>query len=493
MFYIGYDIGSSFVKIALIDSKNNKKVSVISEPQEEMQIISSKPNWAEQDPEIWWKHLCNGTHRILAENGIDAKKILAVGISYQMHGLVLVDSRGKLLRNSIIWCDSRAVEIGEKAFNELGESHCKEYLYNSPANFTASKLKWVMENEPEIYKKIYKFMLPGDFIALMFSGTIQSTPSGLSEGILWDFKNKSIANSVLEKYKISNKLVPEIVPTFSVQALVNGNGAESSGLAVGTKITYRAGDQPNNALALAVLNPGQVAATGGTSGVVYGVTKSKNIKEMTRINSFAHVTYNNNNQILGKLLNINGAGIQYSWLKKILRIDSYELMNEMSEEIPIGSDNLQVFPFGNGSERIFENKILDSNFKNINFNIHSPGHMCRATLEGIAFSFNYGIDILKNDGLEINVLKVGNDNLFKSKVFTKTLACLIDSPIERYNTTGAVGSARASSVDENSINDLSDKISNQDFVDSTISENRDLYLKAYINWKKNLEILIKNK
>ena len=336
-------------------------------------------------------------------------------------------------------------------------------------------------------------MLPGDFIALMFSGTIQSTPSGLSEGILWDFKNKSIANSVLEKYKISNKLVPEIVPTFSVQALVNENGAESSGLAIGTKITYRAGDQPNNALALAVLNPGQVAATGGTSGVVYGVTKSKNIKEMTRINSFAHVTYNNNNQILGKLLNINGAGIQYSWLKKILRIDSYELMNEMSEEIPIGSDNLQVFPFGNGSERIFENKILDSNFKNINFNIHSPGHMCRATLEGIAFSFNYGIDILKNDGLEINVLKVGNDNLFKSKVFTKTLACLIDSPIERYNTTGAVGSARASSVDENSINDLSDKISNQDFVDSTISENRDLYLKAYINWKKNLEILIKNK
>ena len=128
MFYIGYDIGSSFVKIALIDSKNNKKVSVISEPQEEMQIISSKPNWAEQDPETWWKHLCNGTHRILAENGIDAKKILAVGISYQMHGLVLVDSRGKLLRNSIIWCDSRAVDIGEKAADEIGKEKFGKHL-----------------------------------------------------------------------------------------------------------------------------------------------------------------------------------------------------------------------------------------------------------------------------------------------------------------------------------------------------------------------------
>tara|TARA_A200000113_G_C8851819_1_gene350479 strand:- start:23 stop:1504 length:1482 start_codon:yes stop_codon:yes gene_type:complete len=493
MYSIGFDIGSSSVKAALVEKDTGKVISVVKKPDDEMTIKSLNNGWAEQDPFLWWEYVCQSSKELIKKTGANPNDILTIGIAYQMHGLVIVDENLKPLRDSIIWCDSRAVEIGEKAFNELGESHCKEYLYNSPANFTASKLKWVMENEPEIYKKIYKFMLPGDFIALMFSGTIQSTPSGLSEGILWDFKNKSIANSVLEKYKISNKLVPEIVPTFSVQALVNGNGAESSGLAVGTKITYRAGDQPNNALALAVLNPGQVAATGGTSGVVYGVTKSKDIKEMTRINSFAHVTYNNNNQILGKLLNINGAGIQYSWLKKILRIDSYELMNEMSEEIPIGSDNLQVFPFGNGSERIFENKILDSNFKNINFNIHSPGHMCRATLEGIAFSFNYGIDILKNDGLEINVLKVGNDNLFKSKVFTKTLACLIDSPIERYNTTGAVGSARASSVDENSINDLSDKISNQDFVDSTISENRDLYLKAYINWKKNLEILIKNK
>ena len=291
MYSIGFDIGSSSVKAALVEKDTGKVISVVKKPDDEMTIKSLNNGWAEQDPFLWWEYVCQSSKELIKKTGANPNDILTIGIAYQMHGLVIVDENLKPLRDSIIWCDSRAVEIGEKAFNELGESHCKEYLYNSPANFTASKLKWVMENEPEIYKKIYKFMLPGDFIALMFSGTIQSTPSGLSEGILWDFKNQSIANSVLEKYKISNKLVPEIVPTFSVQALVNENGAKSSGLAVGTKITYRAGDQPNNALALAVLNPGQVAATGGTSGVVYGVTKSKNIKEMTRINSFAHVTY----------------------------------------------------------------------------------------------------------------------------------------------------------------------------------------------------------
>jgi len=493
MYSIGFDIGSSSIKAALVEQSSGKVISVVKQPETEMKINSIKNGWAEQDPILWWEYICKVTKELISSTKVDVEEIKTIGIAYQMHGLVIVDKELKPLRDAIIWCDSRAVEIGNKAFLQLGEGHCKNHLFNSPANFTASKLRWVKENEPKIFEKIYKFMLPGDFIALMFSGKIQTTPSGLSEGILWDFKNKTKATSLLNNYGIPDSYLPEIVSTFSDQASVNKHGAIQSGLAVGTKITYRAGDQPNNALALNVLNPGQVAATGGTSGVVYGVAKGDFVKEMTRINTFAHVTYTEQNPLLGKLLNINGAGIQYSWLKKTLGISSYNKMNQMSETIPVGSEELLVFPFGNGSERIFENKILNTHFKNIKLNIHSSAHMCRATLEGIAFSFNYGIEILKNDGIEIKVLRVGNDNLFRSQVFTETLATLINAPIERYNTTGAVGAARASSVTEKTISKLSKIISSQDFVDS-ISSNKDREpcQEAYNNWKNNLENLIKN-
>ncbi len=494
MYSIGFDIGSSSVKAYLVEYKSGKVLMGNKYPQEEMKINSINKGWAEQDPLLWWQYVCKASKDLLLKSKVNPIEIKTIGIAYQMHGLVIVDKNSNPLRNSIIWCDSRAVDIGEKAFIELGKEYCKEYLFNSPANFTASKLRWVKENEPKIFKKIYKFMLPGDFVALKFSGKISSTSSGLSEGIFWDFKNKSISEDLLKYYAIPKTMVPHLVPTFGNQSMVDEKGSEESGLAVGTKITYRAGDQPNNALSLSVLKPGQVAATGGTSGVVYGVTNGKFVKEMTRINTFAHVSYTNKEPLVGKLLNINGAGIQYSWLKKTLGIKSYDKMNEMSEKVPIGSEELLVYPFGNGAERIFENKILNTHFKNINLNIHTPSHMCRATLEGIAFSFYYGIEILKNDEIDIKVLRVGNDNLFRSQVFIETLASLINAPIERYNTTGAVGAARASSVSEETMSELAEKISSQDFVDSVSSANdRKPYIEAYNKWKNILNNLILKK
>ncbi|WP_010179489.1 xylulokinase [Aquimarina agarilytica] len=488
MYSIGYDIGSSSIKAALVDHKTGHCLDIIQEPKNEMHITALQNGWAEQDPELWFEHVCNATKRLLTKNGILPNQITSIGIAYQMHGLVLVDQKGNLLRPAIIWCDSRAVAIGKQAFETLGTNYCKESLLNSPGNFTASKLKWVKENEPEIFKQIHKFMLPGDYIAFRLSGEINTTISGLSEGVIWDYKTHSISKTLLKHYGIPETLIPTIVSTFGTQATINNKGAQSTGLAVGTKIAYRAGDQPNNALALNVLHPGEVAATGGTSGVVYAITDNLKNNEYERINNFAHVNHTFDNPRIGKLLCVNGAGILYRWVKENFDVSCYNEMNSLAEKIPIGSNELLIFPFGNGAERMLKNKHIGAHFINIDLNRHHKAHFCRAALEGIAFAFVYGIDIMKNDHTPIKVLKAGNDNLFQSEIFSTSIATLINTDIELYNTTGAIGAARAATFiksNKNSMDTLSNK---NDFVKKYTpkKELKTQLTHAYNTWKKEL-------
>tara|TARA_R110001583_G_scaffold50987_2_gene159126 strand:+ start:2496 stop:3980 length:1485 start_codon:yes stop_codon:yes gene_type:complete len=494
MYYIGFDLGSSSIKAALVEISTGKSLGVVQEPETEMSMLAIKNGWAEQKPEEWWQYICKAIERLKKTYNISRTQIKGIGIAYQMHGLVVVDKDGKPLRKSIIWCDSRAVEIGRKGFAAIGEEKCTSHLLNSPANFTASKLKWVKENEPEIYKNIYKFMLPGDYIAYKFSDIINTTISGLSEGIFWDFKNDNVADFLLESYGIDASLVPDIVPTFGVQSVVSEKGEQESGLAAGTPIFYRAGDQPNNALALNVFNPGEVAATGGTSGVVYAVTENLSGKESTRVNNFAHVNYTKSNPRIGKLLNINGAGIQYRWLLNNLAVNSYEEMNNLASEIPVGADGVCMLPFGNGAERMLNNLEIGTRLVNVNLNNHHKGHLCRAALEGIAFSFVYGMEILKSDGIDINVMRAGNDNLFRSEIFANTVATLIEQEIEIYNTTGAIGAARASGLHKGDFKNYGKLIMDNDHVMTFMPfKDKEPYLKAYQNWKKELELILSTK
>ncbi|NRT16317.1 xylulokinase [Flavobacterium sp. 28A] len=491
MYYIGFDIGSSSVKAAIVEIATGKSIGVVQEPETEMEMLALKNGWAEQKPEEWWMHCCNAVAKLKKKYAISRTQIKGIGISYQMHGLVLVDKNGAPLRKSIIWCDSRAVEIGNEAFNTIGEDKCVAHLLNSPANFTASKLKWVKENEPDIYSQVYKFMLPGDYIAYKFSNVINTTISGLSEGIMWDFKKDTVADFLLEYYGIDPSLVPDIVDTFGLQSTVDDKGELESGLAAGTPIFYRAGDQPNNALSLNVFNPGEVAATGGTSGVVYAVTDNLSGKESTRVNNFAHVNYTKNNPRIGKLLNINGAGIQYRWLLNNLAVSSYEEMNTLASEVAVGSDGVCMLPFGNGAERMLNNKDIGTRLVNINLNNHNKAHVCRAALEGIAFSFVYGMDILKADGSEVNVMRAGNDNLFRSEIFSNTVATLIGHEIEIYNTTGAIGAARASGLHEGNFEKYGKLIMENDHVMTYMPfKDKAPYLTAYELWKKELELII---
>lgn len=494
MYYLGIDLGSSSVKVALVDEKSGKSIYVLHEPSEEMPIIALQSDWAEQNPDNWWVYICTGIKRIIKESHIDASHITGIGISYQMHGLVVVDRQGKPLRNAIIWCDSRAIHIGDEAFSSLGSEKCMTHLLNSPGNFTASKLKWVKENEPEVYEKIYKYMLPGDYIAYKLTGEINTTTNGLSEGILWDYKENKVANWLLEYYGINTDLTPDIVDNFTIQGVTTNQSSKDTGLPKGIPVSYRAGDQPNNAMALNIFKHGEVAATGGTSGVIYAVTNNLKSREPSRINHFAHVNYKKENPTVGKLLCINGAGIQYRWLRNHSVDNSYENMNRKASKIPVGSDGVSLIPFGNGAERMFDNKNIGTHFCNVNLNKHSHGHLYRAALEGIAFSFVYGMQILENDHAVIDVIRAGNDNLFRSEIFSNTVATLIGHEIEIYNTTGAVGAARAASLLGSDFKKFGDKITSNDHVMTYMPlANKLEYQAAYNKWKHELENILKIK
>ena len=450
MYLLGYDIGSSSVKASLVDAETGKTVASDFYPKTEAEIIALRPGWAEQRPQQWWDCLKEVTASVLAASKANGKDVAAIGISYQMHGLVMVDKDRQPLRPAIIWCDSRGVPYGEKAFNELGEEKCLPTLLNSPGNFTATKLKWVKENEPETFEKIYKIMLPGDYIAMRLTDRICTTVSGLSEMMLWDFKNNAPAAFLLDYLGFPADILPEIVGTFAIQGRVTAEAAAELGLAEGTPVSYRAGDQPNNALSLNVFNPGEVASTAGTSGVVYGVLGEVNYDPQSRVNTFAHVNHEADATRLGVLLCINGTGILNSWSKRNLAPDaiSYPGMNDLAAQSPIGAKGVSIIPFGNGAERVLRNKEINASIHGVNFLTHDRNHLLRAVQEGIVFSFMYGMEIMEQMGMELKKIHAGHANMFLSPIFRNTVAGVSGAVIELYDTDGSVGAAKGAGSEE---------------------------------------------
>ncbi len=491
MYLLGYDVGSSSVKASLINAESGRSVASAFYPKKEMKISAPKPGWAEQDPDQWWSNLMLATNDVMQSAEIDPSSIKSIGIAYQMHGLVLVDKDYNLLRSSIIWCDSRAVSHGDHAMDKIGQDRCLSHLLNSPGNFTASKLSWVIMNEPEIYEKAYKFMLPGDYIAMKLTGEINTTISGLSEGIMWDFQENSLADFLLEYYGIHQHLVPDIVPSFSEQGRLSSAAAEELGLVPGIKIAYRSGDQPNNAFSLNVLNPGEIAATAGTSGVVYGVSDEVKYDPLSRVNTFAHVNHSPELNRLGVLLCINGTGIQYSWLREHLaqREMNYPALNDLAMKAPIGSDGLVMLPFGNGAERMLGNKDVGATVKNINFNIHNSAHLVRAAQEGVAFSMHYGMEILKEIGINPTVIRAGWANMFLSKIFRETLAEISGATIELYDTDGSIGAAKGAGIGSGIFGSFEEAFENLNrrMVIEPSNNESEKYKEAYQQWKAILD------
>lgn len=491
MYTLGVDVGSSSVKASLVNVETGKCVATTFFPKTEAKIIAVNPGWAEQDPESWWENLKLSVQTIMKESGANPAEVKAIGISYQMHGLVCVDKHKNVLRPSIIWCDSRAVPYGDKAFKTLGAEKCLSHLLNSPGNFTASKLAWVKENEPATYEKISKIMLPGDYIAMKMTDEICTTVSGLSEGMMWDFKENKLATFLLDYYGIDQSFIPEIKPTFSDQGHLSAKAAAELGLKEGTPVTYRGGDQPNNALSLNVLNPGEIAATAGTSGVVYGVNGEANYDPQSRVNSFAHVNHTTDQTRIGVLLCVNGTGILNSWVKRNIAPDgiSYNEMNDLAAKAPIGSAGLSVLPFGNGAERMLGNREINCSIRGLNFNVHSKHHIVRAAQEGIVFSFKYGIDIMESMGMKVNKIHAGHANMFLSPIFRDTLAGVTGATIELYDTDGSVGAAKGAGMGAGIYKNNTEAFASLEKL-AVIEPNksaRQEYADAYAKWKYRLE------
>ncbi len=492
---MGYDIGSSSVKATLMDAQTGRVVGSATCPKQEMDIMAAQSGWAEQQPETWWQHCVDATAEIKAATGFVPSDVKAIGISYQMHGLVTVDAGGQVLRPAIIWCDSRAVEIGQAAATAIGEEACLKNLLNLPGNFTASKLKWVKDNEPDLYAKIHKIMLPGDYIAFKMSGDIQTTASGLSEGILWDYQKQAVADLLLDHYGIDPELIADQVPTFGRQAELSAAAAQELGLTAGTVIAYRGGDQPNNALSLNVLEPGEVAATAGTSGVVYGVSDKEDYDPQSRVNTFVHVNHQPKAPRYGVLLCLNGTGILNSWLKHNVADGlDYPEMNQLAQSVPVGAAGLSILPYGNGAERTLQNRNIGSQICGLNFNIHSKAHVLRAAQEGIAFALRYGLDIMGQVGVKANTVRAGKANMFLSPLFGQAFATLSGATVELYNTDGSQGAARGAGLGAGIYSSPKEAFVGLDCQQTIVpdSANAAAYREAYERWLDVLQQQLPN-
>ena len=487
MYLLGYDIGSSSVKASLVDAQTGKCMASAFYPKQEAPIIAKQPGWAEQDPSMWLGNLKLATADILHQSQVDVHDIKAIGISYQMHGLVCVDREMNVLRPSIIWCDSRAVPYGNKAYSSLGEKFCLEHLLNSPGNFTAAKLAWVKENEPEVFWRIWKVMLPGDYIAMRLTGNVCTTVSGLSEGIFWDFQKNAPCQELLDTFGFDASVLAPVKPTFGIQGTLTREAAEALGLAEGTPVTYRAGDQPNNALSLNVFNPGEIASTAGTSGVVYGVIGQVTHDPLSRVNCFAHVNHTAQDPRLGVLLCINGTGILNYWMRRNVAPDcSYPQMDQLAEEIPIGCDGVSILPFGNGVERMLQNRESACNVHGIQFTRHDRRHLLRAAQEGIVFSFQYGIEIMEQMGLKVDKIHAGLANMFQSKIFRDTLSGVSGATIELFNTDGSVGAAKGAGLGAGIYRTPQEAFSTLERLATITPDHQSEYREAYERWKSHL-------
>lgn len=499
MYSLGIDLGSSSIKVSLLDIEKGVSAGTATYPEQELMISSPFKDWAEQDPELWWDCFVKAYYQLIKNSGIESTQIACIGISYQMHGLVTVDKNLQPVRPAIIWCDSRAISIGNKANKALGVVFCQQHLLNSPGNFTASKLRWMKENEPENYNKVYKVMLPGDYFALKLSGETTTTASGLSEGVFWDFESHSIAKELLEYYEIDASLLSSVKPSFGLQCTVSQAMAQELGINSGVPVSYRAGDQPNNAFSLNVTEPGEVAATAGTSGVIYSVTDKPLKDTKSRVNTFLDVNTNDEQKRYGILLCINGTGILNSWLKRYMAkmaktgVD-YEEMNKLAATVPVGSEGVQIFPFGNGGERVLENKILNASFHNIDFNRHTDSHLFRAAQEGIVFALKYGFEVISEMGADSKVVKAGLSNMFLSPVFQEAFVNTIGAELELYETNGAEGAARGAALGANIYKSKNEAFEGLKIVKrlSPTKELTEKYTEAYSNWHKHLKNLLNN-
>ncbi|MFA7672464.1 MAG: xylulokinase [Clostridia bacterium] len=409
-YLLGIDIGTSATKTVLFSIKGE----AIASASYEYPLYQPYPGWAEQDPKDWWDAVCETCKEVIKKTGIDNKLIKGIGLSGQMHGLVMLDKHDNLLGRSIIWCDQRT----EKQAAEIEDRITRKRLIEITANpaitgFTAAKIMWVKENLPEIYAKATKIMLPKDYIQYMLTGEFSTEVSDGSGMQLMDIKKRCFSDEVLEKLGVDRRLLGYMHESCEEAGRVTIKASELTGLAAGTTVAAGAGDQAACAVGNGIVKEGIISSTIGTSGVIFAHTNELHIDKGGRIHTLCHAVPGAWH-VMGVT---QAAGLSLKWFRdefcqeekknaEALGVDPYVLMDKMAEKIEKGSKGLIYLPYLMGER----SPHLDPNCSGVFFGLtpmHTKAHLIRSIMEGVVFSLKDSVEILKNDmGIALNEVRV---------------------------------------------------------------------------------------
>lgn len=419
-YLLGIDVGTSGTKTVIFDEVGNTVVSAVYE----YPLYQPNIGWAEQEPGDWWNATVLGIRKVLFDSGIKADDISGIGLSGQMHGLVMLDKDNNVLRRSIIWCDQRSTKECEQVTSIIGAKRLREITAN-PAltGFTASKIMWVKNNEPEIFERTAKIMLPKDYVRFKLTGEFATEVSDAGGMQLMDIPNRCWSSEVLGKLEIDIEKLPKLYESQQVSAKVSKEAAELTGLSEGTAVVGGAGDQAAGAVGNGIVKPGVVSSTIGTSGVVFAYLDKISIDPAGRVHTFCHAVPNAWH-VMGVT---QAAGLSLKWFRdnfcneeinvaKLMGVDPYVLMDKQAVQSELGGGGLIYLPYLMGERT----PHLDAYARGVFFGLsakHDKKDMIRAVMEGVAYSLRDCIEIIGEMGIEVSEIRAsgggGRSKLWK--------------------------------------------------------------------------------
>jgi xylulokinase len=400
MYWLGIDVGTGGTRALLVDEKGKVR-HTFTAAHEDIQM--ERPLWAEQHPENWWEAAQKAIRGVIAASGVSGKSVQGVGLSGQMHGLVLLDESDRVIRPALIWCDQRS----QAQVDALNASIGKETVLACIANpvltgFTLPKLLWVRDNEPELFAHVRKILLPKDYLRLRLTGEYASDVSDASGTALFDVVGRRWSKEFAERLELSTKILPTVFESHEICGKVSKEGAASTGLSEGTPVVAGAGDQAASAVGNGIVEPGLVSCTIGTSGVVFAHTKSPAYDPAGRVHTFCHAVRG-----AWHLMGVTqGAGLSLQWFRRNLAPDQdYDTLTAEAAGAPAGSQGLYWLPYLMGERTPHLNSSARGGWIGLTAR-HTRADLIRAVLEGVAYSQKDCLNIIEQMGAKVGSIRL---------------------------------------------------------------------------------------
>lgn len=401
MHFLGMDVGTGGTRAVLV---NDQGQVVASASSEHAPFRSPYPGWAEQDPVDWWRAAQVAIREVLATSGLTASDIGAIGLTGQMHGAVMLDADGDVLRPSLIWCDQRTDAQCDWLHERIGRERLIELTCN-PAlpNFTLTKLLWVRENEPEVFSRIAHVLCPKDYVRFRLTGTYAMDVQEASGTLLLDVTHRSWSSEVARIAGIRESWLPQLFESPKVCAHISPEGASATGLVAQTPVVAGAGDQGAGAVGMGILQPGSVSATIGTSGVVFAATAAPTKDPLGRLHTFCHAV-----PARWHVMGVTqAAGLSLRWLRDVIAPGTnYDVLTAEAAQLPAGSDGLIWAPYLLGERTPHLDSHATAAFYGITVS-HTRGHLVRAVLEGVAYSLKDTFTLFDELGIPVQGVRLG--------------------------------------------------------------------------------------